>query len=305
MNNKEMMEVKKALNDTHSPTTNQAKRKELYELIESKTCDPFKCKRMGFYFIRCTEDHLRLFGFHCIRKMAKRWHNLQSKDRNELKNLSLTLFRLFNTDDDYEKKSNFGLFKEKISEFIVLLASQTWPNEWKDLFKQLFKSSQSNPISLEILFIILKDIYFICGDRQIIQERRKKRIKDELMKNSQAIIQIFAVTLSQCYQQIFIDNNDINNSNKNPNIILAQNILRQCLQAMPKYLNQFPLKIILDSQVLIGLVKILQSIAQTSNNRNVPYCYDEFYRFGLLSVIYFFMRKFSELNSYETVKEFS
>ncbi len=132
-------------------------------------------------------------------------------------------------------------------------------------------------------------------------EKGKKKIKDELMKNNKQIMQIFSVTLSQCYKQIFNDqqNNNNNTNNNNNNIQIAQNILRRCLEVMPKYLNQFPLQtILIDSQVLIGLSKILQSVVKTSNNNNIPLCYDEFYRFGLVSNIYFFMRKFSELNAH-------
>ena len=303
MNYQDLNEVTKALDLTHSASTSPSRRKELYHYLEDKTQDIYICKRMAYHFLRQDQDHLRLFGCHCVRKVANKWYNLQSKDKNDLKHLTLNLFK-FKIDPG--TNTTLSLLKEKIAELMVQMATNAWPNEWPTLFAQLFTISQNNPISLEMLFIILKDIFFVCSDRKIIPEKRKKRIKDELMRHNQQIMQIFSVTLSQWYQQIFIDtNNNKNNDNNNNNIILAQNILRRCIEAMPKYLNQFPLKVILNSQVLIGLAKTLQSIAKTSNDTNVPLCYDEFYRYGLLSMIYFFMRKFSELNAPETVNNFS
>merc|ERR1712228_541985 len=126
---------------------------DLYRFLENKTADLTACKQMGYFFINCKEDHYRLFGYHCIRKVCKEWAQLNANDKNELKKLSITLFEFKITDNC----QNLTLLKEKISELIVMLATESWPHEWSELLPSLYNLAQKNPISLQILFIILKD----------------------------------------------------------------------------------------------------------------------------------------------------
>eukprot|EP01083_Nonionella_stella_P195191 719246_1 len=283
MNNNDLHNVQQAIDQTHGSNISQSKRAELFQFLEMQTSNPFKCKQMGYYFINFTQDRYRLFGYHCIRKMTEQWRSLQEKDKNDLKQLALSLFKFsVNNNNNQSQNTNNGtLLKKKISELIVTLASHCWPMEWPSLLADLFKISQQNAMSLEMLFLVLKDIYFIVGDARIITEKRKKKIKDELMKNSKQIMQIFCVTMRQCFP-----------SPSQPKH--AQNILSRCLEALPKYLNQFPLLVIIDSEVLIGLAKILQTVSTTNQHS-----YDDLYRFSLLAMRLFFMRKFTELNTYD------
>ncbi len=85
--------------------------------------------------------------------------------------MATTLFKFNNNTSN----NNITLLKEKISELIVTLATYNWPFKWTNLLPTLFQISSQNPLSLEILFIILKDLYFICGNTQIIPGKREKK----------------------------------------------------------------------------------------------------------------------------------
>ena len=98
---------------------------------------------------------------------------------------------------------------------------------------------------------------------------------------------MFQTTLHQCFQQLFAGKWSGNK--------LAINLLSRCLEAMPQFLNEFPLPIIMESGVMSSLCRIIDAVAKTSNAQNAPLCLDEFYRFALIAEISFFCRKFVEL----------
>ena len=99
----------------------------------------------------------------------------------------------------------------------------------------------------------------------------------------------FERTLSRCHQRLF--------AGKWPGDETAVNLLRRCLEAMPKYLNEFPLALILESQLMVALCRVIDAVAKTSNARNAPRCLDEIYRSALMAETAFFYRKFTELKT--------
>lgn len=204
MNSEYLKKIETAIDRTHSATTTLSERKELYRFIESEISDLSRCKELGYHFIRCDRDQHRLFGYHCVRKLVKQWTKLPDSVRNELRSLALTLFR-FEFAAKHEIQ-NGSLLKEKISELMVGIATRSWADgQWLDVLPNLIKMAQQNPISLEMLFIVLRDLSFALGagdyamdsnpdDAQMPQHR--KRIKDALTGSVSLSLCLFRSELS-------------------------------------------------------------------------------------------------------------
>ena len=131
MNNQQpqLDEVKRAIDAQQSHTTAPALRHRMYDFLENATSSISVCHTMGLHFIQNEQaDAYRLFGYHCVRKLCKKWPSLSASQTSSLRTLALQLFGAADN-------APSALFREKISELIVTLAAKSWaqsPSQWTD-----------------------------------------------------------------------------------------------------------------------------------------------------------------------------
>lgn len=282
-------EIKRALDKFSNPRLNQAERRRIEDDLARIKQNVTMCFLCGEALIQENNQQYAMFGYHCLHHLcSKSWQILTDEQKNQLKSFGLKLYSKHVTN----MLTTRGFVKEQIVKMVVAIALRTWPMTWTDMPQVLFKEAKANPASHEMLLLIFKDLFSACGQDYLgLSEKDKRKIKDSLMKISTDITQFFAYSLHLGINYLYENKNSTNTQQQ-----MAILILKRVLDALPTFLNQWSLDLILQANIIDLIARII-----FENRFELTMSKHGLYDQSLQCLDMFYLRKFSQLNSMQQV----